>query len=160
MKNLFIYTTSIGKIGIEADEQAITHLYLPNQAELLDQPLNETALIREAAIRLQVYLAGKLKQFDLPLNPRGTPFMQAVWGELQKIPYGHFCSYGDIARAVGRPKAFRAVGMANNRNPIPIFIPCHRVIGADGSLIGYGGGLDLKLHLLALEAQYVNTLKP
>jgi len=160
MKNLFIYETSIGKVGIEADDQFVTHLYLPNQAELLEKTLNETALIKEAAIQLQVYLAGKLKQFDLPLNPAGTPFMQAVWSELQKIPYGHFCSYGDIARAVGRPKAFRAVGMANNRNPIPIFIPCHRVIGADGSLIGYGGSLDLKLHLLALEAQYSNTVKP
>lgn len=153
MNNQFIYTTSIGKIGIREDGQSITHVYLPNQVDLLDHPDNETGLIKEAGRQLMAYLDGKLKEFVLPLNPAGTPFMQDVWQALLDIPYGRTCTYGDIAKAVGRPKAFRAVGMANNRNPIAIIIPCHRVIGADGSLVGYGGGLDLKTHLLALEAQ-------
>ncbi len=89
--------------------------------------------------------------FDLPLEPAGTEFQKSVWVALQAIPYGETRSYGDMARQIGNPKACRAVGMANNRNPISIVIPCHRVIGADGSLVGYGGGLDLKQKLLTLE---------
>ena len=97
------------------------------------------------------YLSGERRTFDLPLAPEGTAFQKAVWAELEKIPYGETRSYGQIAAQVGNAKACRAVGMANHRNPIPIFIPCHRVIGADGSLTGYGGGLDCKKVLLRLE---------
>lgn len=111
-------------------------------------------VIDEAFAQLDAYLAGRLKEFYLPLAPKGTPFMLSVWAELLKIPYGQTRSYGEIARAIGNPGAMRAVGMANNRNPIAIIIPCHRVIGADGRLVGYGGGLPIKEKLLALEATY------
>ena len=94
---------------------------------------------------------GKRKSFDLPLKPEGTEFQKKVWNALLDIPYGETRSYKDIAVAIGNPKACRAVGMANNRNPISIIIPCHRVIGANGSLVGYGGGLPIKIELLNLE---------
>jgi len=100
---------------------------------------------------LQAYLDGRLTVFSLPLAPVGTPFQRRVWAVLETIPYGETWSYQRVAAAVGNPKAARAVGMANNRNPIAIIIPCHRVIGADGSLVGYGGGLSHKAWLLALE---------
>ena len=103
--------------------------------------------------QLQEYFAGKRTRFDLPLAPRGTAFQKAVWAALLRIPFGETASYGDIARAIGKPAASRAVGGANHRNPIAIVIPCHRVIGADGSLTGYGGGLDHKRLLLELESR-------
>jgi methylated-DNA-[protein]-cysteine S-methyltransferase len=109
------------------------------------------APFREAIRQLQAYFAGERQAFDLPLSLDGTPFQQAVWRELQKIPYGKTASYGEIARAIGKPNAVRAVGAANGRNPLPIVIPCHRVIGSDGSLTGYGGGLPIKETLLLLE---------
>lgn len=117
---------------------------------------------RNSALRrqLQEYFAGARRQFDLVLCPAGTPFQQAVWRALQAIPYGATCSYGDIARAIGRPKAVRAVGAANGRNPIPIVVPCHRVIGGDGSLTGYGGGLPRKRALLELERQVTARSSP
>ena len=111
----------------------------------------ETPLLREAERQLKAYLAGRLRNFDLPLAPRGTPFQQKVWAALTAIPYGETRSYKQVAEAVGCPKGCRAVGMANNRNPIAIVIPCHRVIGADGALVGYGGGLAVKEVLLRLE---------
>ena len=101
--------------------------------------------------------AGRRREFQLPLAPKGTEFQQKVWKALLDIPYGETRSYGEIARAIGNPKASRAVGMANNRNPIAIIIPCHRVIGSTGKLVGYGGGLDKKEFLLNLERQ--NALK-
>lgn len=104
-----------------------------------------------AAAQLKEYFAGKRRIFDLPLAPRGTPFQKAVWTALLDVTYGETASYGDIARRIGRPKAVRAVGAANGQNPLPIVIPCHRVIGANGSLTGYGGGLWIKEKLLALE---------
>ena len=97
------------------------------------------------------YLKGERKEFDLPLNPKGTDFQKRVWRALCDIPYGEMRSYKQIAKAVGNSKAVRAVGMANNRNPITIVVPCHRVIGADGKLVGYGGGLEMKEFLLRLE---------
>jgi len=108
---------------------------------------------RLAPIRrqLEAYFAGRLRCFDLPLAPRGTPFQLRVWAELQRIPYGRTLSYGELARRLGDPGLSRAVGAANGANPISIIIPCHRVIGADGSLVGYGGGLELKRALLELE---------
>lgn len=108
-------------------------------------------LLDEAEAQLQAYFAGVCTTFDLPLAPKGTPFQRAVWDTLRAIPFGETRTYAQIAAAVGNPKACRAVGMANNRNPIAILIPCHRVIGANGSLTGYAGGLAVKKALLALE---------
>jgi len=116
-----------------------------------DMNICETELLKEASRQLAEYLDGFRKTFDLPLNPQGTEFQKKVWNALCDIPYGEIRSYKQIAEAVGNPKASRAVGMANNRNPIMIFIPCHRVIGSNGSLVGYGGGLDMKEKLLSLE---------
>jgi methylated-DNA-[protein]-cysteine S-methyltransferase len=106
---------------------------------------------RETIDQLKGYFAGKLRSFDLPLAPSGTPFQKEVWSALQTIPYGETRSYGELARHLGRPTAFRAVGGANARNPIPIVIPCHRVVGAAGSLTGFGGGVSIKHRLLTLE---------
>jgi methylated-DNA-[protein]-cysteine S-methyltransferase len=111
----------------------------------------ETPLIKKTAAQIDEYLSGKRKQFTIPIALHGTEFQTAVWRTLQKIPYGETRSYKEVSAAIGRPKAVRAVGMANNRNPIVIIVPCHRVIGHDGSLTGYGGGLPLKRRLLELE---------
>jgi len=108
---------------------------------------------REAIEQLQEYFEGRRIQFDLSLDLHGTPFQMAVWSELRKIPYGETCTYGDIARSLGKPGAARAVGMANHENPVAVVIPCHRVVGSDGSLTGYAGGLHIKQQLLALEMQ-------
>ena len=110
-----------------------------------------TPLLRRAARQLTEYFAGKRISFDLPLDLRGTPFQLAAWRSLAEIPYGSTLSYGQQAALIGRPKAVRAVGRANGRNPVPIVLPCHRIVGADGSLTGFGGGLDLKLDLLRRE---------
>ena len=110
-------------------------------------------LLRRAEEQLGESFAGQRKEFDLPLAPAGTPFQQCCWQALCAIPYGRTRSYGAQAKAVGNPKASRAVGMANNRNPLPIVIPCHRVVGSSGKLVGYAGGLGIKEALLALEAQ-------
>lgn len=114
----------------------------------------ETPAIMEAFRQLSDYFDGELKTFDLPLKPEGTPFQLKVWEALRTIPYGETRSYGDIARQIGNPKACRAVGMGNHNNPIAIVVPCHRVIGSDGSLTGYGGGLPIKRQLLELENHY------
>lgn len=117
------------------------------------QPEQETDLLREVRRQLNEYFEGSRKVFDLPLRPEGTLFQCQVWDALLEIPYGATAGYGEIAKRVGRPKAARAVGGANHNNPIPIIIPCHRVIGANGSLTGYAGGLDIKIRLLELEQQ-------
>ena len=111
----------------------------------------ETPLIKEAYRQLSEYLIGERKSFDLPFNPRGTEFQRQVWKALFDIPYGETRSYKQIAEAIGNPKAVRAVGMANNRNPLLIVIPCHRVIGANGKLVGYAAGIEMKEYLLKLE---------
>lgn len=108
-------------------------------------------LLQEAACQLAAYFAGKLRRFELPLRPAGTPFQQRVWAALCEIPYGEVRSYGAIAARIGSPKVARAVGRANHGNPLPIVIPCHRVIGASGALTGYGGGLPIKEYLLRIE---------
>ena len=118
---------------------------------LADAAEQKTALLERAFAQLQEYLTGKRQKFDLPLAPEGTPFQRRVWDALVDIPYGQTRSYKQLAEAAHSPRGYRAVGMANNRNPIAIFIPCHRVIGADGSMVGYGGGLDIKVTLLQLE---------
>lgn len=113
--------------------------------------IKESSLIKNAYRQLVEYFNKQRKTFDLPLAPEGTEFQMKVWKALSDIPYGKTRSYKEIAIAIGNPKAVRAVGMANNKNPIPIIIPCHRVIGSDGKLVGYGGGLEIKEYLLKLE---------
>lgn len=151
MKNIYYYDTAIGKIGIAEEEGWITNVILEADNFLEECIQEETELLQKAAEELREYVEGRRKDFDLPLRPQGTPFRQRVWEALCTIPYGETRSYKDIAHAVGNEKACRAVGGANNKNPIPIFIPCHRVIGADGKLVGYGGGLEMKIKLLELE---------
>lgn len=155
--NVFYYETQIGKIGIADNGKAITHIFFagvdaPKNAERFLN--NETPLIREGAKQLFGYLKGDRKIFDLPLETEGTPFQIAAWKALLTIPYGETRSYKQMAEQTGNVKAVRAIGMANNRNPIAIVIPCHRVIGANGKLVGYGGGLHIKEWLLSLEKQY------
>lgn len=119
-----------------------------------DKHFEETALIQKAADEIKNYLCGRLRVFSVPINPYGSDFMKQVWNELQKIPYGKTKSYKDIAVAIGNEKACRAVGLANHKNPIPIIIPCHRVIGANGNLTGYAGGISIKKKLLQLENKF------
>ena len=118
-----------------------------------DAPVSSDPLLLEAAEQLNAYFAGELREFDLPLAPRGTPFQREVWAVVATVPYRRTSTYSEIAAAVGRPSACRAVGAANGRNPLPVIVPCHRVIGAAGALSGYGGGLDRKRSLLDLEAE-------
>ena len=134
------------KLGaiVFADEQALLDL----------NRITHSAVKNEVQRQLDEYFSGERKKFDLPLRPNGTKFQLADWMALQEIPYGETVSYGDIARAIGKPKAFRAVGMANHNNPISIIVPCHRVIGSDGKLTGYGGGLEIKRYLLDLEQKW------
>ncbi len=148
MKYAYTYNSPVGKLYLAEENGALTDLRfrpIPNAEE------RETPLLKRAAIQLAEYFSGKRRAFDLPLEAQGTAFQKAVWSALRDIPYGETRSYKDIACAVGKPTACRAVGSANNRNPISVIIPCHRVVGADGSLTGYGGGLDMKRVLLELE---------
>ncbi len=146
------YETALGKIGIASDGGAVTGLRFEALSPWHGGRMAD-AVTDEAARQLEAYFAGKRKQFDLPLNPTGTAFQQAVWRGLQTIPYGETRSYRQVAQLVGNAGASRAVGMANNKNPILIVIPCHRVIGSDGALVGYAGGLEVKKKLLALESR-------
>ena len=132
----------------------ITRLYLRAQDVPAGSGQEQTPVLQEALRQLGEYFDGTRKVFDLPLQPRGTAFQQRVWRALCDIPYGQTRSYTHLAAQIGRPKACRAVGMANHKNPIPILIPCHRVVGADGSLTGYAGGLAMKKALLDLESKY------
>jgi len=151
MKSIFFFDTALGKIAIAEDGQTITRLCLPEEAPPADASLQKTDLLCEAKEQLDSYLLGERKAFDLPLAPPGTEFMRAVWQALLAIPYGETRSYKDVANSLNRPRAFRAVGAACRANPLPVFVPCHRVIGRDGSLTGYRGGLQIKRHLLELE---------
>ncbi|WP_310938288.1 methylated-DNA--[protein]-cysteine S-methyltransferase [Clostridium sp. SHJSY1] len=152
MMNIFYYDTKIGRIRIEENGRAITSIDLVNhdlQEEILVK--EETLLLKQAIKELNEYFDGKRKYFNLPLNPHGTEFQKKVWNALMEIPFGETRSYKEIAKAIGNEKASRAVGMANNKNPIMIIIPCHRVIGSNGKLIGYAGGIDVKDKLLNIE---------
>ena len=149
MKRFVVVQSPVGDLALTEENGALTGLYFGRRS--LEGEEGLTALLERASRQLEEYFAGKRKQFDLPLSLRGTEFQRQVWAALRDIPYGETRSYGQIAQAVGRPKAVRAVGMANHRNPISIIVPCHRVVGADGSLTGYGGGLENKKFLLALE---------
>jgi methylated-DNA-[protein]-cysteine S-methyltransferase len=153
-----VIDSPIGPLTLVAADGWITGLYMDAQRH---RPAEEVVGIAgdptaepfaSAADQLARYFAGQLTEFDLPLAPAGTQFQRAVWGALQQIPYGKTWSYGQLASKIGNPAAVRAVGLANGRNPIALVVPCHRVIGADGSLTGYGGGLDRKRFLLDLEA--------
>lgn len=151
MKNVYFYSTRIGRIGIADNGEAITNLSFCGNEIPQGMNVRETSLILEAADQLRDYLDGRLKRFTIPIAPEGTEFQRNVWEALAAIPYGETRSYSEIAAVVGRPKACRAVGMANNKNPLAILIPCHRVIGSNGKLTGYAGGLDIKEQLLELE---------
>jgi len=152
MTYTYFHNFPIGEVGIAETDGAISHVYFddttnkPKNAEV-----KETPLIKRAEVQLREYFAGKRTEFDLPLALEGTEFQLKVWKALQDIPFGIVRSYKDIAVAVGNVKACRAVGMANNRNPISIIVPCHRVVGHNGKLVGYGGGLPTKEYLLELE---------
>ena len=144
----YSYETKLGSVTIVEEDGALLAITTHRTYEGIKQ---ETPLINEAYRQLSEYLIGERKSFDLPLNLRGTVFQQEVWKALCDIPYGETRSYKQIAEAIGNPKAVRAVGMANNRNPLLIVVPCHRVIGANGKLVGYGAGIEKKEFLLKLE---------
>lgn len=145
----------IGQLTLSGTEAALTALDFGDRRGEGDRP---SPLLERAARELAEYFEGTRRVFTVPLAPAGTPFQRRVWDALAEIPYGETASYGTIAAKVGSPRACRAVGMANHRNPIAIFIPCHRVVGADGALTGYAGGLDRKERLLALEARWAAVL--
>lgn len=148
-----VFDTPVGQMTLESEGEALTALYLPCRP--VEPAGSLTPLLERGREELLDYFRGKRRSFDLPLNPRGTPFQQKVWRALADIPYGTVISYKELARRVDRPKGFQAVGQANGRNPLPIFLPCHRVVGADGSLTGYAGGLELKRYLLELERNHL-----
>ena len=149
MNNIYFYETEIGIIGIRENSKSITDIYF-SKVDSNDN-IEETDLIKECFKQLKEYFEGNRVKFDLPLDARGTEFQKKVWNELLNIPYGETKSYRDIAVAIGNEKACRAIGMANNKNPIPIIIPCHRVSGSNGKLVGYAGGLNVKEKLLNIE---------
>jgi methylated-DNA-[protein]-cysteine S-methyltransferase len=139
----------VGTWAVEGDADGITKIYLPYEhARATSGPAPK--VVERTAKQLAEYFAGSRTTFDVPLHAAGTPFQQDVWSALTDIPYGQVRSYGDVAAAVGRPQAYRAVGNANGKNPWPVVVPCHRVVATDG-LGGYGGGLDVKRYLLQLE---------
>jgi methylated-DNA-[protein]-cysteine S-methyltransferase len=144
----YTYETVLGSVTFVEEDGALLAISTHRTFEGIEQ---ETPLIQEAYRQLSEYLKGERKGFDLPLLIKGTTFQQQVWKALLEIPYGETRSYKQIAVAIGNPKAVRAVGMANNRNPLLIVVPCHRVIGANGKLVGYGAGIEKKEFLLRLE---------
>lgn len=148
MIHQFSYKTELGSVTFIEEDGALLAISTHRIYEGVE---NETDLIKEAHRQLTEYLNGARKVFDLPLNPKGTDFQKRVWQALCEIPYGETRSYKQIAEVIGNPKAVRAVGMANNRNPLLIVVPCHRVIGSNGALVGYGAGLGMKEFLLNLE---------
>ena len=150
MINYFCYDTEIGRIKIsEKDEKIIGLVFSDYKKE--NEIEKETDAIRKTYLQLKEYLSGKRKNFDIEIEMIGTEFQKKVWKELLNIPYGETRSYKDIAIAIGNEKACRAVGNANNKNPIAIIVPCHRVVGSDGSMTGYAGGLNIKEKLLKIE---------
>jgi methylated-DNA-[protein]-cysteine S-methyltransferase len=149
----------VGRLRLIADRDALRGIWFERERHRKPSPPHwilaadprVSAPIAAACMQLREYFAGSRQRFELPLRPLGTAFQLEVWQELERIPYGVTISYGELARRIGKPQAMRAVGAANGRNPLPIVLPCHRVIGANGSLTGFGGGLPIKRHLLTLE---------
>ena len=153
--------TPVGVLLLAADTSGLREIvFSKNGRPASPRPdwQENTAALRETIRQLRAYFSGELEAFDLPLAPEGTAFQQRVWKQLCEIPYGETISYGELARRIGNAKASRAVGLANGSNPIPIIIPCHRVIGSNGKLTGYGGGLPIKEKLLALEKRQLRLL--
>ncbi len=151
----------VGRLLLAAGQQGLQLISFPDGRHALrPEPgwHEESKSLRETIHQLKAYFAGELHDFNLPLDPQGTAFQLAVWKRLTEIPYGDTISYGELARRIGNPNASRAVGLANGSNPIPIVIPCHRVIGSNGKLTGYGGGLETKEKLLALERRQLTLL--
>jgi len=152
-----VIDSPIGDLSLAVDDDGLCCVRFG--AVDLDPPVEPDAvppggLLAAAQEQLKAYFAGELTEFDLPLSVRGgSEFERAVWGQLQRIPYGEMQTYGDVAKAVGEPGAARAVGVACNHNPIPVIVPCHRVVGAGGKMVGFGGGIPRKRHLLELEAR-------
>ena len=145
--------TPIGRLKLCADGDGLCSLRFASTGEEMDA----APLLLQAERELEEYFAGRRTAFSVPLSMHGSPFQMAVWAALCAIPYGKTRSYGELARRIGRPGACRAVGMANHVNPLPILVPCHRVLGADGRLTGYAGGLDVKKYLLELEGVHVKV---
>jgi len=144
----------VGRLLLAGDGDSLIQLGFqsgPRPLRPADSWIEDGTPFRAAVAQLEEYFAGKRRRFELPLAPRGTEFQRQVWRALTEIPYGKTISYGELARRIRKPSASRAVGLANGANPLPIIVPCHRVIGADGSLTGFGGGLPIKRRLLALE---------
>lgn len=151
-------TGLIGTLTLVGDEDGLRHVIFPEKKKpvIIHQDWEiRPEFFAAVKAQLEAYFKGELRQFDLPLAPAGTPFQLKVWQILRTIPYGELVSYKSIAEAIGNPNAVRAVGGANGRNPLPIIVPCHRCIGSNGSLIGFGGGLDTKKRLIELERSYV-----
>jgi len=158
-----IYQSPVGDILLKATDKALIQLHFLTEAErenIVERDSGTQSSILNAALtQLDDYFAGKRHDISVPLHLGGTPFMQEVWSALINIPYGQTKTYGEIAASIGRPKAARAVGMACNRNPIALFVPCHRVVGANGNLVGFRGGTHIKEKLLALEAENKKQVK-
>lgn len=152
MKNYYTFNSKIGKLTLVEEENALTNLFLGEPKSKEIKPGVPGKLMNRAFEQITEYLNGERKSFDLPLNPAGTEFQKRVWNELKKIPYAQVVTYGEIAKLIGNKNACRAVGGANNKNPLPILIPCHRVVGKKGDLTGYALGLDLKKYLLEIES--------
>lgn len=148
MEKIFFYDTPIGRLCIGEEDGALVRVDWQAPASAM---MMETPLIRRCSAELAEYFAGKRQSFDLPLAPKGTPFQKSVWRALSEIPYGETRTYSEIAAAIGKPKAARAIGMANHKNPIAILIPCHRVIGKNQKSGGYSAGIEKKQWLLQLE---------
>ena len=157
MTTIFVhaYASPLGTLRLESDGRALTRIRLPQEPWPRIAARDDPRPFADVVAQLDAYFAGSRAAFDLPLASCGTPFPQDVWRLLREIPYGTTVTYGELARRLGRPAASRAVGAANGRNPWPIVVPCHRVIGANGALTGYAGGLDAKRFLLAREGAAV-----
>ena len=149
-----IIDSPVGKLRLVAEDGFLTELRFGGEPVAVETDGVNDGVLDETERQLKEYFDGVRREFDLPLRPKGTPFQMEDWSALREIPYGETVSYGDIARKIGRPKASRAVGMANHNNPISIIVPCHRVIGSNGKLTGYGGGLENKRKLLELERKW------
>jgi methylated-DNA-[protein]-cysteine S-methyltransferase len=155
VKQHTVIDSPYGPLTLVADDGVLCGLYMTEQRHRPPEesfgPRDDT-LFGDTEEQLEAYFAGELKEFTVPLRLHGTPFQRTVWSELRKIPYGETRTYGELAEALGNPTASRAVGLANGKNPVGIIVPCHRVVGANGSLTGYGGGLDRKQRLLDFES--------
>jgi methylated-DNA-[protein]-cysteine S-methyltransferase len=151
--NVQVHDSPIGPLTLVSDGDCLVGLHFAGWAPLFTTVRRSDEVLLETARQLGAYFAGQLESFDIPLKPAGTPFQLRVWSALRDIPFGETRTYGQLASAIGDPSAMRAVGAANGRNPIAIVVPCHRVIGADGSLTGFGGGIERKKFLLRLEGR-------